>query len=86
MAAPATPFFGPAIDSYADYDGQDTCDPNVEPGVDDFRSLLVNTYGSYGKSPVPATSATSASTRKAARLTITCWPTIRSNGRKPTTC
>ena len=44
-SAPATPLFGPAIDDYADYDGQDTCDPVPKPGVVSFKDLLQQTYG-----------------------------------------
>ncbi|HEX6685273.1 MAG TPA: FG-GAP-like repeat-containing protein [Candidatus Limnocylindrales bacterium] len=44
-AAPPTPAFGPAIDGYAAYDGQDTCDPSAKPGVIDFSNLLQQTYG-----------------------------------------
>jgi hypothetical protein len=46
-AAPATPPFGPAIDAYARYDGQDTCDPVAKPGVVDFRNLINRTYGTH---------------------------------------
>lgn len=45
-AAPATPHFGAGIDSYAAYDGQDTCSPTPKPGVVDFKNLLIATYGS----------------------------------------
>jgi hypothetical protein len=46
-AAPATPPFGPQIDAYARYDGQDTCDPAAKPGVVDFRNLLNRAYGAH---------------------------------------
>ncbi|WP_206184724.1 hypothetical protein [Thermoactinospora rubra] len=46
-AAPATPDFGPSIDGYAAYDGQDTCDPVAKPGVTGFRDLLNDEYGSH---------------------------------------
>ncbi|MFC7615140.1 hypothetical protein ACFQV2_18125 [Actinokineospora soli] len=46
-AAPATPSFGPAIDGYAAYDAQDTCDPVERPGVVEFRALLNQTYGAH---------------------------------------
>ncbi|MEU8222490.1 hypothetical protein [Kribbella sp. NPDC048915] len=46
-AAPATPDFGAAIDGYAAYDGQDTCDPTIKPGVRGFRSLLNEAYGTH---------------------------------------
>ena len=39
LAAPATPSFGSAIDAYAAYDGQRTCDPTAKPGVIDVRDL-----------------------------------------------
>jgi hypothetical protein len=44
-AAPPTPVFGPAIDRYATYVGQTTCDPTAKPGVVDFRDLLRAEYG-----------------------------------------
>jgi hypothetical protein len=44
-AAPTAPIFGPAIDPYQLYDGQDMCDPTAKPGVRDFRDLLARTYG-----------------------------------------
>jgi hypothetical protein len=44
-AAPATPNFGPAIDAYAAYDGQRTCDATAKPGVVGYRDLLNATYG-----------------------------------------
>jgi len=44
-AAPPTPQFGPAIDGYAIYDPQDTCDPTEKPGPQDLRALLNQTYG-----------------------------------------
>ena len=43
-AAPPTPNFGPIIDKYALYDGQDTCDPTAKPGVVDFRDMLLAAY------------------------------------------
>jgi len=46
-AAPPTPSFGPAIDGYTAYDGQDTCDPTSKPGVVDFKDLLQQTYGNH---------------------------------------
>ncbi|MFI7443040.1 hypothetical protein [Nonomuraea indica] len=46
-AAPATPDFGPSIDAYASYDGQDTCDPTAKPGVIGVRDLLNDEYGSH---------------------------------------
>ncbi|HEX6682138.1 MAG TPA: VCBS repeat-containing protein [Candidatus Limnocylindrales bacterium] len=47
QAAPPTPAFGPAIDAYAAYDGQNTCDPTAKPGVVGFRDLLNRTYGTH---------------------------------------
>jgi hypothetical protein len=44
-AAPHRPPFGPAIDAYAMYQPQRTCDPTAKPGVIDFRNLLDQTYG-----------------------------------------
>ncbi|WP_229694363.1 hypothetical protein, partial [Lentzea pudingi] len=46
-AAPATPQFGPGIDPYAAYQGQNTCDPTAKPGVVEFRDLLNQTYGAH---------------------------------------
>ncbi|WP_330274022.1 VCBS repeat-containing protein [Lentzea sp. NBC_00516] len=45
MAAPPTPAFGAAIDKYATYVGQTTCDPDAKPGVIGFRDLLKAEYG-----------------------------------------
>jgi len=44
MAAPDTPRFTRAIDDYATYDPQRTCDPTPKPGVVDFRDLLKKEY------------------------------------------
>jgi len=44
LAAPPTPSFGPAIDGYATYVPQSTCDPVVKPGVADFRQLVLAAY------------------------------------------
>ncbi|NML77580.1 VCBS repeat-containing protein, partial [Streptomyces sp. R302] len=46
-AAPSTPDFGSAIDAYAAYDPQDTCDPAVKPGTAGLRDLLNKAYGSH---------------------------------------
>ncbi|WP_245949916.1 hypothetical protein [Saccharothrix carnea] len=46
-AAPVTPDFGPSIDAYAAYDGQDTCEATARPGVIDVRDLLNATYGTH---------------------------------------
>ena len=43
-AAPVTPSFGPVIDDYQPYDGQDSCDPTAKPGVYDFQQLVLSTY------------------------------------------
>ena len=43
-AAPTTPAFGPAIDAYAAYDGQDTCNPTAKPGALALRDLLEAAY------------------------------------------
>lgn len=47
-AAAATPppscCFTKAIEGYAVYDPQDTCDPTVKPGTDKLRDLLLATY------------------------------------------
>jgi len=42
---PQAPEFGPAVDLYAAYDGQNTCDPTFKPGVVDFAALLESAYG-----------------------------------------
>jgi hypothetical protein len=44
-AAPPTPVFGPLIDPYATYDGQDTCDPSAKPGPVALRAMLNSAYG-----------------------------------------
>jgi hypothetical protein len=36
--------FGPGIDDYASYQGQNKCDPDPEPGVMSFRSFVLNRY------------------------------------------
>jgi hypothetical protein len=38
--------FGPGIDDYASYQGQDRCDPDAEPGVLSFRNFVLNRYPS----------------------------------------
>jgi hypothetical protein len=43
-AAPRPPRFGPRIDPYAAYDGQDTCDPTPKPGTVALKNLLLATY------------------------------------------
>ncbi|WP_433391697.1 FG-GAP repeat domain-containing protein [Micromonospora sp. KLBMP9576] len=47
LAAPPTPSFSSAIDEYASYDGQSTCDPTPKSGVAGFKDLLNATYGSH---------------------------------------
>jgi len=47
LAAPPTPPFGPAIDAYARYEPQTTCDPTDKPGPMDVRDLLNQTYGGH---------------------------------------
>lgn len=46
-AAPATPTFPAAIDDYAEYAAQRTCDPTAKPGVTGVKDLLQTTYGSH---------------------------------------
>jgi MYXO-CTERM domain-containing protein len=41
---PPTPSFGPGIDAYAGYDGQDSCDPTAKPGAIAFRDFVLKTY------------------------------------------
>jgi len=43
-ALPTPDFTGIAIDGYAPYDGQTTCDPTPKPGVVDFRNILLDEY------------------------------------------
>jgi hypothetical protein len=45
ITPPPFPDFGHAIDPYADYGGQDTCDPTFKPGVVEFADLLESIYG-----------------------------------------
>jgi MYXO-CTERM domain-containing protein len=50
-AKPPTPSFAKAIDGFASYDAQDTCDPTAKPGTVAFKSLILKTYsvtGDYG--------------------------------------
>jgi hypothetical protein len=47
QAAPPTPDFGPAIDAYARYEPQTTCDPSAKPGVLDVRAVLNRAYGPH---------------------------------------
>ncbi len=41
---PSTPSFSSGVESYASYDGQDTCAPTARPGVEAFRDLVLKTY------------------------------------------
>lgn len=48
---PPTPSFGKAIDAFASYDAQDTCDPTAKPGTASFKDFILKTYpttGDYG--------------------------------------
>ncbi|MFC6087700.1 FG-GAP repeat domain-containing protein [Saccharothrix lopnurensis] len=47
-AALPAPAFGSAIDAYAQYVGQSTCDPDAKPGVVGFRDILTAEYGRGG--------------------------------------
>jgi hypothetical protein len=49
-AAPLTPGFGPAIEGYAAYDPESSCDPSDKPGPIDLRTLLNNAYGTRSTS------------------------------------
>lgn len=42
---PTAPAFGPAIDAYATFDGQNSCDPTPQSGVLAFKNLLIMAYG-----------------------------------------
>jgi hypothetical protein len=44
LAAPATPEFGPGIDSPTGYEGQEQCSPKPKPGVVAFQRLVVEAY------------------------------------------
>lgn len=46
-AVPTAPDFGPAIDAYAVFDGQDSCDPRPRSGVLGLKDLLVAAYGPH---------------------------------------
>ena len=45
---PPTPSFAKAIDGFASYDAQDTCDPTAKPGTVSFRDFILKTYPSTG--------------------------------------
>jgi hypothetical protein len=47
LAEPETPRFGPEIDAYAAYDGQDTCDPAPKAGTVALRAIFDEAYGSH---------------------------------------
>jgi len=49
---PVVSAFGPAIDAYAAYDGQKTCDPTPKPGTVGFRDLVLATYPCTGSSGI----------------------------------
>lgn len=40
--------FGPGIESYPSYDGQDTCSPTAKPGVLAFRKIVLAAYPGTG--------------------------------------
>lgn len=40
--------FGPGIEDYPRYDGQDTCSPHAKPGVLAFQSLIMNKFYASG--------------------------------------
>jgi hypothetical protein len=42
---PTAPDFSTAIDAYAAFDGQNSCDPAPQPGVLAVKNLLVSAYG-----------------------------------------
>jgi len=44
---PASPGFGPAIDAYAAFDGQNICVPEAQPGAVALKDLLVAAYGEH---------------------------------------
>jgi hypothetical protein len=45
-AAPNAPNFGPIIENYARYDGQDECKPKPKPGVVAFKNMVLKEYPS----------------------------------------
>jgi hypothetical protein len=47
-AAPNAPNFGPIIENYAQYDGQDECKPKPKPGVVAFKNMVLNEYPGTG--------------------------------------
>lgn len=66
-AAPPTPSFGSAIDRYASYVGQTTCDPVAKPGVVGFRDLIKAEYGRGDMGIVRACDAGGTSEHKEGR-------------------
>jgi putative cell wall-binding protein len=67
LAAPPSPPFGPAIDAYAEYKRQSTCDPTAKPGVLAFRDLLLQAYGPRTHSIVRSCRAKGRSEHKEGR-------------------
>jgi putative cell wall-binding protein len=49
---PPRPAFGPEIDPYAAYDGQDTCDSAAKPGMVGLRDLTLQAYPATGSSGI----------------------------------
>jgi hypothetical protein len=49
---PPTPGFAAAIDGFASYDPQDTCDPTAKPGTASFKDFILATYPSTGNSGI----------------------------------
>ncbi len=47
-SAPSSPRFGPLVDAYPSYDGQDTCSPDPKPGVESFRARVMSEYPGTG--------------------------------------
>ena len=48
LASPSAAGFGPGIENYPAYDGQDTCSPYAKPGVLAFRSVVLEAYPGTG--------------------------------------
>jgi hypothetical protein len=49
VAVPTVRSFGPAIDAYSRYEGQTQCIQTEQPGVQDFRALVMNAYPATGR-------------------------------------
>ena len=47
-ALPSVPSFGPMIDPYGNYEGQDKCSPKAKPGVLAFREVIMRAYPNTG--------------------------------------